>query len=82
MKPNPAMEGTLTRVTGFAQSLVCDGEHVSQRTRAYVGYDVHKSCAILVFVISNPNQLRARVTTREDFRGDDLTRRRFSACSG
>jgi len=71
MKPSPEMEGKLLKVTGFTQRLPRDGEPVSQRTEVYLGYDDHNLYAIYVNFDDHPNLLRARMTPRENFRGDD-----------
>ncbi len=71
MKPSPEMEGKLLKVTGFTQRLPRDGDPVSQRTETYLGYDDQNFYAIFVNFDDDPNLIRARMTPRENFRGDD-----------
>ena len=71
MKPGPEMEGKLLKITGFTQTLACDGEPVSQPTDAYVGYDSENIYVIVVAFDLEPDKIRARMTPRESFRGDD-----------
>lgn len=71
MEPSPAMEGKLLKVTGFTQRLPRDGDPVSQHTEAYLGYDDDNFYAIFVNFDAEPDQIRARMTPRENFRGDD-----------
>jgi hypothetical protein len=71
MKPSPAMEGQLLKLTGFIQRLPRDGEPVSQHTEAYLGYDDRNFYAVFVNFDEEPDRIRARMTPRENFRGDD-----------
>ncbi len=71
MKPNASMEGQLVKVTGFTQRLPRDGDPVSQHTEAYLGYDDRNFYAVFVNFDSEPDLIRARMTPRENFRGDD-----------
>ncbi len=59
-------------ITGFRQREPNDGEPVSQRTEAYVSYDDHNLYAVFVCHDSEPAKVRARLTKREDFFGDDI----------
>ncbi len=71
MKPGPEIEGKLLKITGFTQTLARDGEPVSQPTDAYVGYDSENIYIIVVAFDREPDKIRARMTPRESFRGDD-----------
>ena len=71
MKPGPEMEDRLLKVTGFTQTLARDGEPVSQPTDAYLGYDEENIYIIIVAFDLEPDLIRARMTPRESFRGDD-----------
>jgi hypothetical protein len=71
MGPSPEIEGRLLKVTGFTQKLPRDGDPVSQPTEAYLGYDDNNFYAIFVNFDAEPDQIRARVTPRESFQGDD-----------
>lgn len=58
------------RVTGFRQREPGDGTSVSQETTAYLSYDDQN--LYVVFVCRDERgQVRARMTKREDFDGDD-----------
>ncbi len=65
------MESQLVKVTGFTQRLPRDGDPVSQHTDAYLGYDDDNFYAIFVNFDAEPDQIRARMTPRETFPGDD-----------
>ena len=71
MKPSPRLQGKLLKVTGFTQTLARDGEPVSQNTDSYLAYDDENIYIITVAFDENPDQIRARMTPRESFRGDD-----------
>ncbi len=71
MKPGPEFEGKLLKVTGFTQTLARDGEPVSQDTDSYLGYDDENIYIITVAFDDQPDRIRARMTPRESFRGDD-----------
>ena len=70
MKPSPRMEGRLLKVTGFTQTLARDGEPVSQPTDAYLGYD-SENIYVVTVAFDDPSLVRARMTPREKFSGDD-----------
>ncbi|HXK60344.1 MAG TPA: DUF5916 domain-containing protein [Acidobacteriota bacterium] len=71
MQPSPEMEGQLLKLTDFRQRLPRDGEPVSQHTEAYLGYDDAHFYAVFLNFDEEPEQIRARMTPRENFRGDD-----------
>jgi hypothetical protein len=71
MAPSPEMAGNMLKVSGFTQRLPRDGEPVSQPTEAYLGYDHENFYAVFVNFDAEPDQIRARMTPRESFRGDD-----------
>jgi hypothetical protein len=71
MKPSPEIDGQLVKVAGFTQRLPRDGEPVSQHTEAYLGYDDRNFYAVFVNFDAEPELIRARMTPRENFRGDD-----------
>ncbi|HUG44535.1 MAG TPA: DUF5916 domain-containing protein [Acidobacteriota bacterium] len=71
MKPSPSMDGQLLQITGFTQRLPRDGDPVSQHTEAYLGYDDRNFYAVFVNFDAEPDLIRARMTPRENFRGDD-----------
>jgi hypothetical protein len=71
MKPSPAWDGKLAKVDHFIQRVPSDGEPVSQRTEAYLGYDDKNLYAIFICFDSEPQKIRARLSRREDVFDDD-----------
>ena len=71
MSPSPAWEGKLSKVDGFVQRIPRDGQPVSQRTEAYLGYDSKNLYAIFICFDSEPQKLRARLSRRDDLIDDD-----------
>lgn len=59
-------------VTEFRQREPNDGAPASQRTEVYVSYDDHNFYAVFVCHDTEPGKVRARLTKREDFFGDDI----------
>jgi len=70
MKPEGEVAPQMTKVTGFAQRDPHDGEGVSQRTEAYLGYDDKNLYAVFV-CFDDPDKVRARKARREDVTDDD-----------
>jgi hypothetical protein len=71
MKPSTAWEGKLAKVDHFIQRVPSDGEPVSQRTEAYLGYDEKNLYAIFICFDNQPRNIRARLSRREDVFDDD-----------
>ena len=71
MRPSPAWEGKLAKVDRFIQRVPSDGQPVSQRTEAYLGYDSKNLYAIFICFDSEPRKLRARLSRRDDLIDDD-----------
>jgi hypothetical protein len=71
MKPSPTWEGKLARVDRFIQRVPSDGQPVSQRTEAYLGYDDKNLYAIFICFDNEPQKIRARLSRREDVFDDD-----------
>jgi hypothetical protein len=71
MKPSSKLEGRMLKVSGFTQTLARDGEPVSQPTDAYLGYDGEHLYVVTVAFDAQPELIRARMTPRERFSGDD-----------
>ena len=61
----------MSRIDGFVQRHPRDGEPASQRTEVYAGYDDHNLYFIFVVHDSEPEAIRARMSRRESFGGDD-----------
>ena len=71
MSPHGTPKGKLAKVTGFVQNRPRDGDPVSQQTEAYLGYDDENLYVIFVCFDDRPDLIRARMTPRESYRGDD-----------
>ncbi len=71
MRPSPKMEGRLVRVEGFLQRRPRDGVPSTQRTEVYSGYDDERLYVVFVCFDSEAEKVRARMTRREKFEGDD-----------
>ncbi len=65
------MEGQLARVEGFLQRRPRDGVPSTQRTEVYSGYDDERLYVVFVCFDSEAEKVRARMTRREKFEGDD-----------
>ena len=72
MKPNGEMEGALAKVEGVIQREPSDGAPSSQDVEVYLGYDDKNLYVIFVAFDSEPKKVRARMVSREGFRGDDF----------
>ena len=72
MEPAPQWQGKLAKVQGFRQRVPSDGAPVTERTEAYFGYDDKNLYAIFVCFDSDPRQVRARLSHREDVFDDDF----------
>src|SRR5262245_30073622 len=70
MRPEGAVAEQMMRVTGFVQRNPHDGEAVSQRTEAYLGYDQKNLYAVFV-CFDEPGKVRGRRARREDIYDDD-----------
>ena len=61
----------MAKVDQFVQRIPSDGEPVSQRTEAYLGYDDKNLYAIFICFDNEPQKIRARLSRREDVFDDD-----------
>ncbi len=71
MRPSSAVARSMTRVDGFRQNRPRDGDPVSQRTEAYLGYDDTNLYVVFVCFDSEPDKIEARLSRREDALSDD-----------
>ena len=71
MEPSSDVARSMTRVEGFRQNTPRDGDPVSQRTEAYLGYDDTNVYVVFVCFDSEPDKIRATLSRREDALGDD-----------
>ncbi len=70
MKPQGEIALQMAKVTGFTQRNPHDGESVSERTDAYLGYD-QKNLYVVFVCFDDPRKVRARMSRREDVYDDD-----------
>ncbi|HTY84331.1 MAG TPA: DUF5916 domain-containing protein [Silvibacterium sp.] len=70
MKPEGETALKMVKVTGFTQRNPHDGESISERTEAYLGYD-QKNLYVVFVCFDEPRKVRARMSTREDIFDDD-----------
>jgi hypothetical protein len=70
MQPEGDTARAMVKVSGFVQRNPHDGSPASQRTEAYLGYDLRNLYVVFV-CFDNPRQVRAHVTRREDIFSDD-----------
>ena len=71
MQPSSDVARSMTRVDGFRQNTPRDGDPVSQRTEAYLGYDDTNVYVVFVCFDSEPDEIRATLSRREDALSDD-----------
>ena len=72
MEASPRMAGKMARIDGFRQWIPHDGEPVSQRTVAYLGYDSKNFYAVFVCFDNEPDKIRAHLGRRDDIWDDDF----------
>ncbi|HKI26647.1 MAG TPA: DUF5916 domain-containing protein [Candidatus Sulfotelmatobacter sp.] len=70
MRPQGEIALQMAKVTGFTQRNPHDGENVSEPTEAYLGYD-QKNIYVVFVCFDDPQQVRARMSAREDIFDDD-----------
>ena len=70
MQPDGEAAREMVEVTGFVQRNPHDGQPVSQRTEAYLGYD-HKNLYVVFICFDDPSKVRARRARRENIFEDD-----------
>jgi hypothetical protein len=71
MQPSSPAARSMARVDGFRQREPRDGDPVSERTEAYLGYDDTNLYVVFVCFHSEPDHIRARLSRREDIFSDD-----------
>jgi hypothetical protein len=71
MTPNTALALSMTRVEGFIQRQPDDGEPITQHTEVYVGYDQEHIYAVFLAFDTEPELIRANLSSRENIDGDD-----------
>lgn len=71
MSPSSALARSMTKVENFVQRNPDDGDPASQRTEVYVGYDREELHVFFMAFDSDPDQIRANLSSRENIDGDD-----------
>ena len=71
MRPSSALALSMTKVENFVQREPDDGEAATQRTEVYIGYTRESIHAIFLAFDSDPQQIRANLSSRENIDGDD-----------
>ena len=71
MAPVTPLARSMTLVENFVQREPDDGEPASQRTEVYLGYDRTELHVIFLAFDSEPEGIRANMSSRENIEGDD-----------
>ena len=71
MEPSSAWKGKLAKAEQFRQRVPSDGMPVSEKTEVYLGYDDKNLYVIFICFDREPQQVRARLSRREDLFDDD-----------
>jgi hypothetical protein len=71
MKGASAFARSLAHIAGFRQKVPADGAAATQRTYSYMGYDAANIYVVFLCHDSQPDQIRSRLTKRENASGDD-----------
>lgn len=71
MEPSPEIRNRMGVVSGFTQRLPDDGVPASEQTDVYLAYDHRNLYAVFLAFDSNPDQIRANLSPRENVDNDD-----------
>lgn len=71
MEPSTALARSMSKVEGFIQREPDDGVPAQQETEVYIGYDQTHLYAIWLAFDSEPELIRANMSSRENVGGDD-----------
>ena len=71
MAPSSALARSMAKVDSFVQREPEPGEPSLQRTEVYIGYDQVDLHVIFLAFDSDPSQIRANLSSRENIDGDD-----------
>jgi hypothetical protein len=71
MSPSSPLARSMAKVENFVQRLPDDGDPASQRTEVFLGYDRTELHVIFLAFDSEPGQIRANLSSRENIDGDD-----------
>ena len=71
MEPNTVLARSMAKVDNFIQREPDDGDPASQRTEVYIGYDRTELHVIFLAFDTEPDEIRANMSSRENIDGDD-----------
>lgn len=71
MAPSSALARSMAKVDNFVQREPEPGEPSAQRTEVYIGYDQVELHVIFLAFDTDPDQIRANLSSRENIAGDD-----------
>ena len=71
MAPSSALARSMSKVDGLIQREPNDGEPETQHTEVYLGYDQENLYAVFLAFDTQPNLVRANLSSRERIDGDD-----------
>ena len=71
MAPSSALARSMTKVDSFVQREPKPGEPSAQRTEVYIGYDQLELHVVFLAFDTDPDQIRANLSSRENIDGDD-----------
>lgn len=72
MQASTSLARSMVKVENFTQRLPDDGDPSQQRTEVYVGYDQERLYAVFLAFDSEPDQIRANMSSRENIEADDF----------
>lgn len=78
MAPSTALARSMAKVDNFIQRQPDDGDPATQRTEVYIGYDQLELHVIFLAFDSEPEQIRANLSPRENIDGDDYIQISFT----
>ena len=71
MAPSSVLARSMAKVDSFVQREPEPGEPSAQRTEVYIGYDQDELHVIFLAFDTDPDQIRANLSSRENIDGDD-----------
>ncbi|MEX0964889.1 MAG: DUF5916 domain-containing protein [Pseudohongiellaceae bacterium] len=71
MAPSSVLARSMAKVENFIQREPAPGQPSAQRTEVYIGYDSEELHVVFLAFDSNPSQIRANLSSRENIDGDD-----------
>ena len=71
MQPTSDLAQRMRKIDNFTQRQPNDGQAATQSTEVYLGYDNERLYAVFLAFDSQPTQIRANLSSRENIDGDD-----------